>query len=117
MLKKTTDYTDAFHETPNYSQLPGLRDEEKQQQLEQVFFPLLEKLAKSFFCRVELSICEETNTGELLLTGEELYLSHSGRYDRKGFEEILANADEVFLSGRGDSFEIRMRFDLSMPKI
>lgn len=114
MLRKIYDYTDAFHEELDHSDenTSYTKDTERWERLEHTYFPVFCRLAKDCFGRAELSICEQTNSAELLFYSEEFALSARRPAERSAFLDILADADELYLTGGQEEFKLHLQFKL-----
>lgn len=111
MLKKICDYSDAFHEAV----IPNAEDHPRRQLVAHTYFPSLCQLDSTCYGRAELSVCEQTNTIELLLCAEEFTISGKPAPVRTDFLNMLADADEMYLTCGDASFELRLLFCLSEP--
>ena len=111
MLKKICDYSDAFHKAA----IPHSEDIPRRQLVEHTYFPSLCQLASTCYGRAELSFCEQTGTIELLLSAEEFTIAGKSAPVRTDFLNMLADADEMYLTCEDSSFQLRLLFCLSEP--
>ncbi|MFR6298034.1 MAG: hypothetical protein ACLUML_02195 [Acutalibacteraceae bacterium] len=80
------------------SQYTRVKNEERWNRLEQEFYPALCVIAKARGGRVELSIEEDSLTGQLVYIGEGLTLGSANPEGLAAFSRIVATAEDIFVS-------------------
>ena len=80
------------------SQYTRVKNEERWNRLEQEFYPALCVIAKAQGGRVELSIEEDSLTGQLVYIGEGLTLGSANPEGLAAFSRIVATAEDIFVS-------------------
>ena len=94
------------------SQYARVKNEKLWKQLEQEFYPALCEIAQVQGGRVELSMEEDSLTGQLVYIGEGLTL---GSADPKGlatFSRIVAAAEDIFVSTHDECSKFQFIFSL-----
>ncbi len=93
------------------SQYERRKSEDRWNRLVDEFYPLLCEIAEMQGGRVELDISEETLIGQLIYTGEELFLDENTCNLKEG-HDIVTAASDTYLSVRERCFRIQLMFPL-----
>lgn len=94
------------------SQFKRVKNEERWNQLVDVFYPCLCKIAKIQGGRVELDINEETFFAQLVYIGNDLTLNNIFCTDLTDFSSIVSAAEDIFVSVKEECFKFRFIFHL-----
>lgn len=94
------------------SQFQKIKNTDKCRQLEDVFFPLLVKIAEIQGGRVDLAIHEKTLLGELSYIGNDLILNNTFCTDLKDFSHMVSVADDIYVSTEDGYFKFQFMFHL-----
>lgn len=94
------------------SQFQRIKNNEKWEQLEDVFFPCLSKIAKIQGGRVELNINEETFFAELVYIGDDLTLNNIFCTDLADFSAMVSAAEDIYVSVKDGYFKFQFLFHL-----
>lgn len=94
------------------SQFKRVKNEERWNQLVDVFYPCLCEIAKIQGGRVELEIDEETFFAQLVYIGNDLILNNIFCTDLTDFSSIVSAAEDIFISVKEKCFKFQFMFHL-----